>query len=189
MSDFILTPQSPLEGLHLEIGAVTISEVTDRAIVSIAVPADGRNKLVKAVTASYKAKLPEVGQSTPAKVANAVFLGLQQDQFFLLFDHADENPIEQVTAKLGESGYLTDQSDGWVIIRLSGPDTRKALARICPIDLRPDNFRMGHVARTVMEHLGVIILREDDDAFLLMSARSSAGSFLHALETSAQNVG
>jgi sarcosine oxidase subunit gamma len=42
--------------------------------------------------------------------------------------------------------------------------------------------------RTVMEHLGVLILRTGDDAFMLLSASSSAKSFLHALETSVANV-
>jgi methylglutamate dehydrogenase subunit D len=39
-----------------------------------------------------------------------------------------------------------------------------------------------------MEHLGTILLREADDRFLLMSASSSARSFLHGLETSLRNV-
>lgn len=189
MSDMNLIPQFPLGGMHLEIGALTITEVTDRAIVSIAVPKKGRNKLAKAVAAKYKGKLPAIGLSTQTEVANGRFLGMQQDQYFLLWDQADGNPIEQVTARLGARGYFTDQSDAWVMIRFSGPDSRDALARICPIDLHPDRFLMGQVARTVMEHLGVIIVREDDDTFLLMSPRSSAGSFLHALKTSAQNVG
>ena len=39
-----------------------------------------------------------------------------------------------------------------------------------------------------MEHLSVIILRDGADSFLLMSPRSSARSFLHAVELSVVNV-
>ena len=39
-----------------------------------------------------------------------------------------------------------------------------------------------------MEHLGTIIIRTEQDTFLLLSASSSAGSFLHAVETSIRNV-
>ena len=54
--------------------------------------------------------------------------------------------------------------------------------------LYPDAFVEGAAARTVMEHLGVLILRTGPDAYLLLSASSSAGSFLHAVETSLVNV-
>ncbi|MBT8415130.1 MAG: hypothetical protein KJO30_12445, partial [Boseongicola sp.] len=53
-----------------------------------------------------------------------------------------------------------------------------------PLDLDPDTFPTGSAARTVMEHLGAMIVRVDDTRFWLMSARSSAMSFLHAVETS-----
>jgi sarcosine oxidase subunit gamma len=62
------------------------------------------------------------------------------------------------------------------------------LERICPIDLHPQAFAVGAVARTLMDHLNVIILREGGDTFLLMSARSSARSFWHAVETSIRNI-
>jgi sarcosine oxidase subunit gamma len=39
-----------------------------------------------------------------------------------------------------------------------------------------------------MEHLGTIVLRDGTDSFLLLSAHSSAESFLHAVETSIRNV-
>jgi sarcosine oxidase subunit gamma len=39
-----------------------------------------------------------------------------------------------------------------------------------------------------MEHLGVLILRSGDDEYLLLSASSSARSFLHAVETSLRNI-
>jgi sarcosine oxidase subunit gamma len=74
------------------------------------------------------------------------------------------------------------------MLRVSGPKSRIALERICPLDLHPSTFPQGRVARTLMEHLGVIILHEGPDTYLLLSARSSAGSFLHAVETSVRNV-
>ena len=57
------------------------------------------------------------------------------------------------------------------------------------LDLAPGSFPEGASTRTVMEHLGTLIVRDGPDSFLLAAARSSAKSFLHAVETSAQNVG
>ena len=76
----------------------------------------------------------------------------------------------------------------WVALDISGPKARDALERICPIDLHDDAFAIMDLARTTMEHLGVIILRTDEERWRLLSASSSARSFLHALETSVKNV-
>ena len=43
-------------------------------------------------------------------------------------------------------------------------------------------------ARTSMEHLDTLIIRTAENSYHLMSASSSAGSFLHAVETSIKNV-
>ena len=71
---------------------------------------------------------------------------------------------------------------------MSGTGVRVALERICPLDLDDQAFPEGRVARTAMEHLSVIILRDGPDSFLLMSPRSSARSFRHAVELSVENV-
>ena len=83
---------------------------------------------------------------------------------------------------------MTIQTDAWVILRISGPLALKALERICPINLEPDVFLENDIARTIMEHLGSIVICEKVGSYLVMSASSSAKSFLHALETSLQNV-
>jgi len=118
------------------------------------------------------------------------WLGLQPQQWFVLFDHAADqgSPVTIIKEQLGDSAYCTDQSDSWVSLEVSGPLATSALERICPIDLHPTEFAVGAVARTTMEHLGVIITRTGDDQYLMMSAASSAESFLHAITTSVKNI-
>jgi sarcosine oxidase subunit gamma len=110
------------------------------------------------------------------------------DQFFLLFSAPDCDPSISIRQSIGGAGYIVDQSDSWAMVRLTGPNCRAALERICSLDLDPGVFPPGRVARTVMEHLSVIILCETDTKYTLLSPRSSAGSFMHALDTSARNV-
>jgi sarcosine oxidase subunit gamma len=183
-----LASRSPLFGFSEDFGGLSIAEVNDLDIVSLAVPLGGAEALAKAVTSAYGVKLPTVGQSLSAETGNARFLGLARDQVFLFFDDTGMDPVGAVTEKLSGTAYLTDQSDAWALLRITGPNCRAALERICPLDLHPSAFAVGAVARTVMEHLNVIILREAPDAFLLMSPRSSAASFLHAVTTSAENI-
>jgi sarcosine oxidase subunit gamma len=104
----------------------------------------------------------------------------------LIFPHALPDAERVVEGKLGGAGYTTDQSDSWVVLEISGPDTLAALERLCPLNTAtmPEN---GY-GRTTMEHMGAAILRLADDRFLLMSASSSARSFLHAVETSYEYV-
>lgn len=189
MAEFQLTPKSPLDGIVLSIGGTKIREVTGSAIVSIAIANGGEAGLKNAILEAYHVEQPAIGQSAITEVDNARFLGLQRNQLFVLFDCDAPRREQIVAAKLGEAAYLTDQSDGWVILRLSGEKSIPALQRICMLDLELAQFPPGAVARTVMEHLDVIIVREAPDTFLLISARSSAQSFLHAIETSVRNAG
>ena len=188
MFDLSLTAQTALNGFRRDFEGVSLAEVGDHASVSVATPMGGGERLGKSIASAYGAKLPAVGKSNLSDDGKARFLGLQPDQMFLLFEHEGDRAVAVVTGQLGDAGYYTDQSDSWAMLRLSGPVGRTALERICMLDLHPETFAIGAVARTTMEHLGVIILREAADSFLLMSPRSSATSFLHAVETSIVNV-
>ncbi|RED45781.1 sarcosine oxidase subunit gamma [Aestuariispira insulae] len=188
MADIILKAKSPLDGFSRDWPGITLREVTGRALVSVSIPHGGEAALGQKLSQVYGTIIPAVGESTASPVDNAHLLGLARDQFFILFDEGGQAPLAAVSAKLAEVAYLTDQSDSWAMLHISGPNSRAALARICLLDLHPDHFQTGQVARTVMEHLGVIILRDGADSFLLLSARSSAQSFLHAVTVSAENV-
>ncbi len=188
MPEPTLTPRTPLDGFHREYSGVSLSEITDCALVSIAVPLGGAVPLEQKMTAAFDAGLPASGSSTVSKDGRVRFLGLQTDQMFALFAPEGDDAAAELERALGDTGYYTDQSDSWVMLSMSGPLARTALERICLLDLDPGIFAQGAVTRTMMEHLAAIILRDGPDSFLLMSPRSSARSFLHALETSIDYV-
>ncbi|WP_419904350.1 sarcosine oxidase subunit gamma [Kiloniella sp.] len=188
MAKYTLEANTPLDGFSHDFNGVSVTEVNGRSIVSIATPLDGEEALSKALAKAYKLDNPKPGQSTASTVDNAVLLGMAQDQTFLVFDHMEDKPVEVVSQHLKDTAYLTDQSDSYVMLRVSGENSRSVLERICPIDLHPSAFPEGSVSRTIMEHLGTVIVHEKADTFLLMSARSSAKSFLEAVEVSALNI-
>jgi sarcosine oxidase subunit gamma len=188
VSDNKLAARSPLGGFKFETDAISITEITQRGIVSVATPKAGEKMLAQTIAAEFSTALPTPGKSTSSDRSNARLLGLAADQFFIVFDDPDNTEPARIISSLSQSAYLTDQSDTWVSIRVSGPASRDALERICPIDLHDESFSVGSVARTAMEHLGAIIYREAEHSFALMSAVSSAPAFLHAIETSARNV-
>lgn len=184
MSDFKLAAQAPLGGYCANFEAVSLTELTGLALVSVATPMGGHDDLLSNTVAAFGTTLPGIGCCTRSEDGQTRLLGLQRDQLFVVLEHESHNALSVVTEKLGTTGYYTDQSDSWVILQMTGLGSRAALERICMLDLSPDVFSIDAVARTTMEHLSVIIVRDDADSFWLMSARSSAKSFLHALETS-----
>lgn len=190
MGDYVLTAEPFLGRYERSYEAVKLREIYDVAVVSAAIPLGKETASQKAIKTAFGVTMPKVGRSALSKDENMRLVRLGIDQLFIMFPRAQKDAgAEPHTAKiLGGGFYTTDQSDVWVTLELSGAGARRALERICPLDLMPESFGIGAAARTTMEHLGTIIIRNDADSFLLMSASSSAQSFLLALETSIINT-
>ena len=188
MAEFSLTAAPPLAGVDEKFDGIRMRAPKDLAIVAVALPLGGEEAALKAIAKGYGAELPGPGKTVSATEDDATLLRLAPDQAFIVFQRAEPDAGAVVAKRIGDVAYLTDQTDVWCGLEVSGPRARTALERICPIDIHADAFAVGDAARTVMEHLGTIIIRREQDSFLLLSASSSAGSFLHAVETSIRNV-
>ena len=186
-----LTALTALDNFSETLHGISVSEVTEKAIVSLAISPANDAAFAKAIKKAFKVERPIVGQFTQSETNNATFLGLQQDQLFVMFDYAGDRAVDEINSSINASdqiAYLSDQSDSWVTLRMSGGRCLEALERICPLDLHPTTFLVGSVARTSMEHMAAIIVHESDGSYLLMSLRSFAQSFLHAVTTSIENI-
>lgn len=188
MAEYSLISAPPLAGIDETIGGIRLRAPQDLAIVSVALPLGQEDAALKAIRTGYGVDLPAPGKSVLAQEDDATLLRLAPDQAFVLFHRAEPDAEAVVAARIGDVAYLTDQTDVWCGLEVSGERCRAALERICPIDLHPQAFSVNDAARTVMEHLGTIVMRTGQDTFLLLSASSSAGSFHHALVTSIRNV-
>lgn len=169
-----------LDGFLAENGTMTLTALTGWSLTSMGLTLGGESAFAKAASA--------VGFSAPAPGCYATdgerrLLGLAPDQFLML-NLDDPLPDERrLHSAFGDSAYLTDQSDGWACLRLSGPDCRAILERLVMVDITPGAFPPGSaLARTMIHHMGAIVLAEANGDFLLLSASSSAGLFWHAIE-------
>lgn len=185
---FKLEATSALGDYHETVGSVSIREVADKAFVSIAPSVNGNDALEKDVEKVFGAKWPQATQTTLSNDGTMKFLGLQSDMIFALFTHPGGLADTVIKNKINHSATFTDQSDAWVMLEVSGAGVLSALERICPLDLSLDRFPVASVARTIMEHLGTIILRQEEDSFLLFGAVSSADDLVHAVKLSALNT-
>lgn len=182
MDSITLTATSPLGGVDMTIGGNRVAERTTHAVVSIALPQGGEAALASSLITGWSIDMPDATMSTTSGETRAVRTGA--DQLFLIFPHATPDAEPSVQRKLSGSGYTTDQTDSWVQLEISGPGVMLALERLSPVDLSVDAFPVGASARTIFEHMGTLVIRTGAQSFLLMSAASSAGSFLHAVQTS-----
>jgi sarcosine oxidase subunit gamma len=182
VSNYNLTAKTPLDGAEVTFEGATIKEITGRAIVSVAPHSQNEDALNKALLSNWDLSIPTISTMTSSTINNANLLGLQSDQLFLLFDCPGANASAQVSSKLGEHAYLTDQSDSWAMLAVSGPNIRRAFERICTIDLDDSAFPIGAVARTSMEHFSTILIRSKSDDYEILSPISSSASFLAMLK-------
>jgi len=184
----MLDAKWPLDGTDLRFDGIVILGVTRVSVVSVAIPRNGEAKVSAALKKRFGKGLPVIGSSLIDDDQSMRLLRLGQDELLLLIDTFTSDPVASAQEVFGQTVYLVDLSDSHAMLEVSGGRCLEALERICPLDLASDRFTVGAVVRTLMEHLDVIILRSGEDKYLLMSARSSAKNFLHAVQTSAENV-
>lgn len=162
-----LVAQSPAEGLlPRTIGTTHLAEYVPDAITSIAAAAGANAASFKSATGCAP---PAPGRSAGKDGARVLWWG--PGQWMML-----GKPLETL-----ENHALTDQSDAWALLRLSGPDAADVLARLTPVDLRPSRFKRGHTARTLLFHMSASITRVKDDAFDIMVFRSMTRTAVHDL--------
>ena len=180
-----LSATSSLDGYDKEIGTIRLREISNQSLIAMAIPLGEETKFKNSIKNIFRLKMPSPNKSVKNK--DTRILSTQPDQIFVLTKRTDD-PEKSMAIEFDGSAYITDQTDAWVILEISGSSSREALERICQLDLDKEIFQLDSMARTSMEHMSAIIIRKADDTFYLMSASSSAKSFLHAVELSAQHV-
>jgi methylglutamate dehydrogenase subunit D len=197
MSDLNLSARAPLDDLARpgRYGAVTlrpglvIEERTDLALATLIARRNETQNLRRAITTLFGLTLPE-GPHVATK--NGIsFAGIGIGKWLA----AAEGPaavgyVSRLREYLAALALISDQSDGRVVLRLSGERVREVLAKGIPLDLHPRKFKTGDIASTMISQMGVQIQQLDDrPTFQLMAFRSFAGSLLSWLAKSAAQFG
>ncbi|MDX5351291.1 MAG: sarcosine oxidase subunit gamma [Paracoccaceae bacterium] len=164
-----LIAKSALDGQSLTLGGVTLAEVEVGPITSVAV-FPGGGKLAAKGLKGLGLAMPAPNRFAEKKGARIVWTG--REQAFLI----------GVAPPELEGAALTDQSDGWAVLGLSGPGAADVLARLVPVDLRLAACPVGMALRTQLNHMNAVILRVGDQAFEIMVFRSMARSAWHEIQ-------
>lgn len=165
-------------------GPLTISERTDVALASVAARKGRANDLAKA---AQTAGIPLPGPATHQPGTPYSAFWVAPDMWFVEAPYATHELIaDLLKSALGDAASITEQTDAWVAFDLAAPDLTPLLERLCNVDYAAR--ATGYATRTVMEHLGVYLIKHGPGAARLYGPRSSAESLLHALETAAHSA-
>jgi heterotetrameric sarcosine oxidase gamma subunit len=171
--DLIATPA--LDHPPVTRGGVTLAVVDAGRMTSIA-PFPGQEAAVHAALSAMGLGFPAPNRALGGPSGSIVWTG--RAQAFL---------IRAEAPALAGLAATTDQSDGWVALRLTGPAAPDVLMRLVPLDLRATAFLPGHAARSGLNHMPLILWR-DETGFAILTFRSMARTAWHEIETAMEVV-
>lgn len=161
----------PLEGripADAGIRAVDHLEVPRNVAIATVMAADGGDAFVAAALAA-------------AGDLSVRFVGPGE---WLVLSLADTPEVLQrnLSLLLAEAAHIVDQSDGRVLLRLSGPNVRRILAKGVGIDLHPAISEIGTSSNVLCGHISVNLARTAENEFELIVMRSFAESLFEDLK-------
>ena len=160
---------------------LTVTPRETLTIAGFAAAAGQKDALKDAIRSKYGVELPKAGGRVEGN--GIAFIWAGPDHWLAIAEREQNRDMErELKSALGPIASVVDHSDGRVVVRISGSDARKVLAKGVPIDLHPRAFQPGSVAITHASHIGVILWQLDDaPTYEIAMFRSYADSFTHWL--------
>lgn len=153
-------------GLLLERGSAQSVQLSEQPLVQLAnVRVDPTDKeALKAIKAVIGVALP-VKPNTVSRSKRASALWLGPDEWMLRAEPGyTEQLAESIEQALGDGFFaVTDQTSGYAIVQLHGPESRNVLNGGCPLDLHPSVFKSGQCAQSVYFKASILVTALADD--------------------------
>lgn len=174
-----LIARSPCGGLlPLTIAELSLTEVA-AVPMTLVMPFRGQTQAVsEAMMAAHGVSFPAPGQVTGETGARAIWFGRNKAMLVGV----------EPTPSLAGLAAVSDQSDAWAVVRLTGPQSEAVLARLVPVDLRAPVFGPGQTVQSQVMHMTGSISRIGAQAFQIMVFRSMAATLVHDLKTAIEAV-
>lgn len=172
----ILHAQSPFSGrLPVTAGPFKAVEMTPGAVMSVA-PYRGQQAAVTKALSHHGLRFPDAGEAVEAAHAAALWTGL--DECFVISDAPLPLNLDGLAA-------VTDQTDGWGWLRLTGAGWQEVMARLCPVD--PALMVPGRALRSEVGHMMAIVYGVTDGVIVGVM-RSFAGTMAHDISVALTSV-
>ena len=186
------TPQkySPLSDLPAPVAGITLEERVYLAKVNVR--ADPENPVLMAgFKQALGIELPVTANTTQSNERYTVFW-LGPNEWLI---HGQENTQAEIVAALrketaSEHVAVTDVSDYYMVLRLTGDKAREVLSKGTPFDVHPKVFGPGACAQTCFGHASILLHCADPSPVFDLQVRWSFAEYLWMyLREAAQEYG
>lgn len=168
----------------VELGPYKITERADVALASVAMRR-GEDKAFAAAAQKAGVALPEPARAVDGTPYSSFWVA--PEMWFVEAPYAShEDIVAHLKPAFGETASITEQTDAWVRFDLAGAGLGALLERLSNVDF--DKAPDGFASRTMMEHLGVYLLKRSAQDVTLYGPRSSAAGLFHAIEVAAKSI-
>lgn len=186
---------SAFEGLPTAAGSgrgVIATEPEGLAIARIAARRGQADRASGLIRAQFGLEPPNAPRR--ASRGDVGIAGISPGAWLATRDNAGTGFAQSLQSLLGDCASVSDQSDAYGILRLTGPKVRETLAKVIPIDVHPRSFQVSEVAQTVCGYVNVMLWRlkdtpQSEPAFEIWVGRSLAVSLHQAIAHSAAEFG
>lgn len=162
-----LIAKAAIEAETLQIAGLELA-LDDPGPLTLVAPFPGQDQAVAAALESLGLHFPAPGEISARNDVRLVWSGRGQA---MLMGAAAPDGLQGAAA-------VADQTDGWATFTLTGPRASDVLSRLVGLDLRPASFPSGHSARSALNHMPLLLIREEapdgTDRFLILTFRSMA---------------
>lgn len=165
-------------------GPVTLTEVTDRVLASVAARLGHETQ-----TGALLASLIGTPAPGPARMGGTSLMAfwMGPDQWMLSAPvETQEDLAHQVKAQAKGAASVTDQTGAWCRFDLTGDGLADVLERLTNANTRA--FSGGEAQRAAVEHMGCFLLCHSPRHISVIGPRSSAASLHHALLTAIRSA-
>ena len=136
---------------------------------------DGTEEFRKAASEALRLALPERPCTTMRNATTAIHW-LAPDEWLIVAPPGEEAEIERRLREAASApgAAITDVTGAHILLNLTGPQAREALASLTPYDLHPRNFPPGRCVQTTLAKAQALIATTAADTFEIIVRRTYA---------------
>jgi heterotetrameric sarcosine oxidase gamma subunit len=172
----------------LDTPAITLNDRSGLGLATLLARKGKAAELAQQLHKQLSMELPAGPRRTTA--GDLAIIGVGPGTWLATHEQAGYDLAASIRHIAGDLASVSDQTDGYAVLRLSGPKVRDVLCKLVPVDVHSQAFEVGNVAVTLASQVGATLWRLDDETdgspvFELAVYRSYAASIWYALSTSA----
>ncbi len=174
-----------LDGATSTDGIATITEVALQGMITLRgdLASAGIKKAAKTVAS---VDVPGAGQANCSDDRGICWMSPDELLVLCPYDEVDAS-LDKIRSTIGSDHALAvDVSDARAVFRVSGAGARDVLAKLVPVDLKPQAFAGGMFRRTRMAQVPVAFWLHEEDVFQIVCFRSHARYVFDLLKVAAQ---